>query len=157
MHSGENEPLRIGVPALAAVAQNTGTVVHLHTAGNTALAANVADEARIAPRRRMLKSGKVAYSERHVTIDCLVRDMSATGARLRIEGSVTAPDTFELLIPLEGLEANCQVVWRSGADLGVKFLAAPRIVAAKRQQVICALTPAKAPTLRRKPRPGEVS
>ena len=38
---------------------------------------------------------------------------------------------------------------------GVKFLAAPRIVAAKRQQVICALTPAKAPTLRRKPRPGE--
>ena len=84
-----------------------------------------------------------------------VRDMSATGARLRVEGSVTAPDTFELLIPLDGLEANCQVVWRSGADLGVRFLAAPRMVAAKRQQVICALTPAKAPTLRRKPRPGE--
>ena len=48
-----------------------------------------------------------------------------------------------------------QVVWRSGADLGVKFLAAPRIVAAKRTQTINALIPTRAPTLRRKPRPGE--
>jgi PilZ domain len=140
---------------LAVPAEITGTVVHLHSVGNTALAPQVANEGRIAPRRRMLKSGKIAYSERHVTIDCLVRDMSATGARLKVEGSVSAPDTFELLIPLDGLEANCQVVWRAGVDLGIKFLAAPRIVAAKRTQSICALTPTRAPTLRRKPRPGE--
>jgi hypothetical protein len=141
--------------ALAALAESTGTVVHLHAVGNTALAPQAANEARIAPRRRMLKSGKVAYADRHVTIDCLVRDMSATGARLRVEGSVTAPDTFELLIPLDGIEANCQVVWRAGSDLGVKFLAAPRIVAAKRTQSISAVAPSRAPTLRRKPRPGE--
>jgi len=140
---------------LTGVAQTTGTVVHLHTVGNTALTSNVDNEARIAPRRRMLKTGKVAYNDRHVTIECTLRDMSATGARLRVSGSVTAPDTFELLIPLDGLEANCQVVWRSGVDLGVRFLSAPRMVAAKRQQVVCALTPTKAPTLRRKPRPGE--
>ena len=79
-----------------------------------------------------------------------------TGLILRVEGSVAAPDTFELLIPLDGLEANCQVVWRSGPDLGVRFLSAPRIVAVKRTQVISALTPTKAPTLRRKPRPGEL-
>lgn len=141
---------------MAALAENTGTVVHLHAVGNTALAPQVANDGRIAPRRRMLKSGKIAYSDRHVTIECLVRDMSATGARLRVEGSVTAPDTFELLIPLDGLEANCQVVWRAGTDLGVKFLAAPRIVAAKRTQSISAVGPSRAPSLRRKPRPGEV-
>lgn len=140
---------------MTAVPQNTGTVIPLHAAGNTALAAQRADEARVAPRRRMLKFGKVAYSDRHVTIDCTVRDMSGTGARLRVQGSVAAPDTFELLIPLDGLEANCQVVWRAGADLGIKFLAAPRIVAAKRQQIITALVPVKAPTLRRRPRPDE--
>jgi hypothetical protein len=139
---------------VTAAAPNTGTVVHLHAAGNAALAPQ-AGEARMAPRRRTLKSGKVAYSDRHVTIDCLLRDMSATGARLRVEGSVAAPDTFELLVPLDGLEAHCQVVWRSGADIGVRFLSAPRIVAAKRTQVVNALAPAKAPTLRRKPRPGE--
>jgi hypothetical protein len=140
---------------LATLDQRTGEVVHLHTVGNTALAPEGVNEARIAPRRRMLKSGKIAYSERHVTVECLVRDMSATGARLKVQGSVRAPDAFELLIPLDGLEAYCQVVWRSGPDLGVKFLGAPRMVAAKRTQVFNALTPAKAPTLRRKPRPGE--
>lgn len=103
----------------------------------------------------MLKSGKIAYSDRHVTINCMVRDISATGARLRIEGSVTAPDTFELLIPLDGLEANCQVVWRREADIGVKFLGAARTVGVKRAQVLSPLVPAHAPTLRRKPRPGE--
>jgi hypothetical protein len=137
-------------------AQTTGSVVHLHSVGNAALAPTT-DDGRIAPRRRMLKSGKVAYSDRHVTIDCMVRDMSATGARLRIEGSVMAPDTFELLIALDGLEANCQVVWRREADIGVKFIGAPRTVGPKRTQAISALAPAQAPTLRRKLRPGETA
>ena len=140
---------------MATLDKSTGNVVHLHTVGNTALAPEGVNEARIAPRRRMLKSGTIAYSERHVTVECLVRDMSATGARLKVQGSISAPDTFELLIPLDGLEANCQVVWRSDPDLAVKFLGAPRMVAVKRTQVVNALTPAKALTLRRKPRPGE--
>jgi hypothetical protein len=128
-------------------------VVHLSTLG--ALAQKAPDDLRMAPRRRMLKAGVVAYNDRHVTIPCLVRDMSSTGARLRIDTSVTAPDTFELIIDLDGMEANCQVVWRKGTELGVKFLAAPRTVAAKRVQVINALVPTQAPSLRRKPRPGE--
>jgi hypothetical protein len=140
---------------LPATAHNAGTVVHLHTVGNAALASRTAGEARVAPRRRMLKSGTIAYNDRHVTIACILRDMSATGARLRVEGSITAPDTFELLIPLDGLEANCQVVWRSGHELGIQFLSAPRMVTPKRHQVVDAFTPAKAPSLRRKPRSGE--
>ena len=139
---------------MAALAHSTGSVVHLHTVGNTALAPKT-DEARIAPRRRMLKSGKIAYADRHVTIGCSVRDMSATGARLRIEGSVTEPDTFELLIALDGVEANCEVVWRREADIGVRFIGAPRTVAPKRAQLITAVAPTQAPSLRRKPRPGE--
>lgn len=139
---------------MPATAQTTGSVVHLHAVGNTALAPKT-DDGRIAPRRRMLKSGKIAYSDRHVTIGCIVRDMSATGARLRVEGSVTAPDRFELLVALDGLEANCEVVWRREADIGVKFIGAPRTVAPKRTQSITALAPVQAPTLRRKLRPGE--
>lgn len=140
---------------MTAASQNVGTVVHLHSVGNTALSSRTADDARVAPRRRLLKSGTIAYNDRHVTIACVLRDMSSTGARLRVEGSIAAPDTFELLVPLEGLEAHCQVVWRAAQECGVRFLSAPRMVAPKRQQVIGALAPAKAPTLRRKPRPGE--
>lgn len=141
---------------MAALVQSSGTVVHLHTAGNAALAPK-ADEARAAARRRTLKAGVVAYSDRHVTVPCIVRDISATGARLRIEGSVTAPDTFELIISLDGLEADCQVVWRKATDLGVRFLAAPRMVAPKRTQTISYSKPVQAATLRRKPRPGEIA
>ena len=62
-----------------------------------------------------------------------------------------SPTHFELIIEVDGLEADCQVVWRKANEVGVKFLAAPRIVAVKRAQVISPLTPAKAPTLRRTP------
>jgi PilZ domain len=140
---------------LTATSHNVGTVVHLHSVGNTALAPRAVGDARVAPRRRMLKSGTIAYNDRHVTIGCILRDMSATGARLRIEGSVTAPDTFELIIPLDGLQTHCQVVWRAGQDVGVRFLAAPRAVTPRRQQIVHAIAPSKAPTLRRKTRPGE--
>jgi hypothetical protein len=108
-------------------------------------------DGRIAPRRRVLKSGIAASNDRRLTVNCTVRDISDTGARLRVEGSMTVPDTFELLIPLDGLEAPCQVVWRKGGDVGVKFLSAPRIAAPKRAQVISAVVPPKAISLRRLP------
>ncbi|KAB2911029.1 MAG: PilZ domain-containing protein [Hyphomicrobiaceae bacterium] len=125
-------------------------VIPFH-AGGAALAAKAQGDNRVAPRRRMLKAGIIAYNGRYATLPCMVRDMSATGARLRLSGSVGAPDTFELIIELDGLEANCEVVWRRDQDVGVRFVSAPRRVAPKRTQVINALTPAQAPSLRRKP------
>lgn len=127
-----------------------GTVVQFHAHGNAV--AKVQDgEGRVAPRRRVLKAGVVAYNDRHVTLPCMVRDVSATGARVRVEGSIGAPDTFVLVIEIDGLEADCQVVWRKANELGVKFLAAPRQTAPKRAQIIDALKPVSPPTLRRKP------
>jgi hypothetical protein len=64
------------------------------------------------------------------------------------------PDTFELIIEVDGLEADCEVVWRSKNEAGVRFLAAPRKVAHKRLQVVNLIVPPSAPTLRRKPKPG---
>ena len=127
-----------------------GTVVPFSAVGNT-LVKETPNDGRVALRRRVLKAGIAASNDRHLTVACTVRDVSATGARLRAESSVSIPDTFELIIEVDGLEADCQVVWRKANEVGVKFLAAPRIVAVKRAQVINPLTPAKAPTLRRTP------
>lgn len=109
------------------------------------------DDARRAPRRRVLKAGIAASNGRHLTVACGIRDMSSTGARVRTDGSIGVPDTFELIIESDGLEADCQVVWRKANEVGVRFLSAPRIVTAKRTQVVNPVTPARAPTLRRKP------
>lgn len=110
---------------------------------------------RNASRRRVLKAGVVAYNGRHVTLPCGVRDMSEQGARLTLAGSVTAPDTFELLVELDGIEASCEVVWRRGSEIGVRFLAPPKSNDKKREQVVDQWTQhTSRPTLRRKPLPG---
>jgi hypothetical protein len=131
----------------------TCQVIHFSASGNAALKQESGDK-RIAARKRVLKAGLVAYNDRHVSVPCTVRDISDTGARLKIDGSVSAPDTFDLIVDMDGLEASCEVVWRNGKELGVRFLAAPRKVAAKRTQVITPIVPTSAPTLRRAPKPG---
>ena len=108
------------------------------------------NEARVAPRRRVLKSGIIAFNDRYSALPCTVRDLSAAGAHLRADGSINTPNTFELLIELDGFEVNCEVIWRKDKDIGVKFLSAPRMVPPKRAQVVNALVPAQQPTIRRK-------
>lgn len=117
------------------------------------------DEKRKAPRRRVLKAGIVAFNNRFSTLPCTVRDLSAAGARLCVEGSVNAPDTFEMIIELDGLEANCEVVSRKAKEVGVRFVSPPRITAPRRIQVIKAHVPAQPPSLRlrRKPKPDKAS
>ena len=138
---------------MANAALAAGNVVQFSTQG--ALAAKPDEEPRHVPRRRMLKSGVIAYNNRFCTLPCMVRDVSATGARLRVDTSVSAPDTFELIIESDGLEASAEVVWRRANELGVRFIGAPRQVAAKKSQVVSATQPAQAPSLRRKPRTSE--
>ena len=54
--------------------------------------------------------------------DCLISDLSDHGARLFAEG-VEVPEQFSLLIDNDqrGLRRQCQVVWRLGYEVGVKF------------------------------------
>jgi hypothetical protein len=130
----------------------SGSIVQFRTTGS-ALANTEQHEGRVAQRRRVLKAGVVATNDRRLTRNCTVRDISDTGARLRMESSLVVPDTFELIVEIDGLEANCEVVWRSAGEVGVKFLGAPRKVAARRAQVINPLVPQSPPTLRRKPQP----
>src|ERR1700674_595133 len=116
------------------------TVIQFRTA-SSALLKQEQHDVRLALRRRVLKSGLVASNDRHLTMNCTVRDVSDTGARLKVEGSLSVPDTFELIIEVDGLEANCEVVWRSTNEVGVRFLGAPRKVTAKRVQVVNPLVP----------------
>jgi len=121
---------------------------------DTASHITVAD-ARKAPRRRVLKAGLIAFNNRHSTLQCTVRDMSEGGARLLVGGSIAAPDTFELLVELDGLEVSCAVVARATNEVRVKFLGQVRSVPVARVQVLKAVTPGSQPSLRRKPRQGE--
>jgi len=117
----------------------------------TAVANKEQADRRCVARRRVLKGGLVAFSERHATLSCTVRDLSDAGARLRLGGAPNVPDRFELIIDLDGLEALCQVVWRKDQEMGVKFLSNPRKVPPRRKQVITPVVGSGPPAIRRKP------
>ena len=91
---------------------------------------------RLNQRRRVIKAGIIAFNLRRMTYPCMVRDLSAAGARLRVDALDSVPDTFDLMIELDGFEAECEVVWREGKEIGVRFLAEPILGAPKRKQVV---------------------
>ena len=93
-------------------------------------------ENRSGERRRLLKGGVIAFSARHATLPCMVRDISDGGARLRVGDASAVPDTFELIIELDGLEVACEVTRRQHGEIGVKFTCEPNYVAPQRSQVV---------------------
>ena len=109
-------------------------------------------EARAKARRRILKAGTICFNGRHSTLACSVRDLSDTGARLRLSGSISAPDTFELFIELDGIWVDSEVIWRHGSEIGVHFTSDLRREAPRRKQVLQQRTTVSArPSLRRQP------
>ncbi len=111
-------------------------------------------------RMRLLKGGIIAFSARHATLPCVVRDISETGARLQVKQVSSVPDTFELIVELDGLEVAAEVVWRSGSEVGIRFLGALTWVQPKRAQSISMSTPSPLrtkPTLRRDARTAEAT
>lgn len=109
------------------------------------------DEKRKTSRKRMLKGGVILFSDRHVTLPCVVRDISTDGARLQVDhGLASVPDT-ELMIELDGLEVKCEVVRREPNGVGVRFLEAPTIATPRRSQSIWQTGRTSRPTLRKAP------
>ena len=76
-------------------------------------------ERRTANRQRTLKAGTIILNEGFSTIDCLVRNLSESGARLEVDNPLTLPDRFELT--LDGHSKACDVVWKSARHVGIRF------------------------------------
>ena len=58
--------------------------------------------------------------------DCMITDISKTGARIFADG-VEVPDSFSLLISGgQDIRRDCRVVWRLGGEIGLKFVGPPR-------------------------------
>lgn len=111
-----------------------------------------AAELRASQRKRMLKGGTIAFSGRHATLPCVVRDISDTGARLQVMQAAAVPDTFELIVELDGLEVAVEIVWRKVNEVGIRFVGPTAKVPPKRAQTVTIATPSlfkPRPSLRR--------
>jgi hypothetical protein len=70
-------------------------------------------------RHRTLKGARIVFNGGRSTIDCTVRNLSETGAKLEVASVVGVPPTFDLAL---GEELRpCRVVWRTLKQLGVEF------------------------------------
>lgn len=77
------------------------------------------ENSRAAPRQRVLKAGTIEFGGS--TIDCVVRNISETGAALEVTSPVGIPAEFNLLIAGNIAKRPCQVVWVRQNRIGVAF------------------------------------
>ena len=72
-------------------------------------------------RTRTFLKGIVYYDNRRASIECTIRDLSDTGARIAFTTLVTVPDNVELHIPQKQMTLPAQVRRRDGYEIGVSF------------------------------------
>jgi hypothetical protein len=54
-------------------------------------------------------------------INCLVRNMSISGAALDVSTCDENPEIVDLVFKKDGTRIPCRVVWRQGEQIGVTF------------------------------------
>ena len=69
-------------------------------------------ERRQSTRQKSFLRGCVYFNNRRSATDCLIRDISPTGARLIFSDTVSIPDLVELYIPQKEQSLRARVQWR---------------------------------------------
>ena len=79
------------------------------------------NERRLQPRHRSFLQGRIFFNGRRSSLDCLIRDISDDGARLKVSNSIALPEIIELHIPNRDETYRAKIQWRTGDELGVAF------------------------------------
>jgi len=76
-------------------------------------------ETRKKPRSRVLDTGLIRFGD--VSVPCVIRNLSETGAALDAAPQSVVPVQFTLIVVRTKKIHSCTVVWRKGARVGVSF------------------------------------
>ncbi|MCC6983343.1 MAG: PilZ domain-containing protein [Bauldia sp.] len=79
-------------------------------------------ERRQEPRPRALKAARLLFGGFNMSFDCQIRNLSAHGARLLIEGNLSLPNDFYLYVVGDAVIAHVRATWRTSTEMGVQFL-----------------------------------
>jgi hypothetical protein len=78
-------------------------------------------ERRKSARSRVLKSAKLVLGQSSI-IDCVVRNVTNSGARIQIANTVDLPKDFEMTFDGGHSIRPCRLVWRTVTETGVEFV-----------------------------------
>jgi hypothetical protein len=74
-------------------------------------------------RKSLHQSGWISLEGGFAARPCVVQDMSTTGAKITIVDPNTLPAKLKLASSRDArIGRNCEVVWRRGKSVGVKFV-----------------------------------
>ena len=79
-------------------------------------------ELREVLRHRTYKAARIGFGGGRAVINCVVRNLSDTGACLGVESPIGIPDRFNLVFDSGEASRTCQLIWRKDKKIGVKFL-----------------------------------
>jgi hypothetical protein len=81
---------------------------------------------RVSDRVKTFLRAQIVFNNRMTTIDCIVKNISATGARVALNESLAVPAEFEIYIPQRGCTRHARLVWRDKDSMGIDFLDVPQ-------------------------------
>ena len=84
-------------------------------------------ERRAIPRRKTRFKATVVYGAERSTASCVVRDLSETGARLKVDLASDIPTRFHLIWVAARAVVHVEAVWRSRGEIGVTFISTHNI------------------------------
>ncbi len=76
-------------------------------------------ERRREPRLKSLLGGRISFSRRQSTMDCMVRNIGPHGALVVFPHTSLTPTEFTLHIPHRGEAHSARVIWRRHDRAGV--------------------------------------
>ena len=109
---------------LAAADSGEAETVHSPAAGapTTTIISDRQSDRREHRRQRVLKRAQIILKGLGSTMDCVVRDISPTGAQIRVSDYFSAPDEFDLLFLDTRTTRRAEVRWQIGNDIGIRFI-----------------------------------
>lgn len=72
-------------------------------------------------RRAALKTGQIYFGDPQERRDCLVWDLKKSGAMIEVTSDAGPLQTLRLISAALYVNQLCEVVWRDGRKIGLKF------------------------------------
>lgn len=78
------------------------------------------DETRLEPRQPVFRFARIVLADKS-EVSCIVTDISASGARIMLEGACALPEWVRLKLILTGEIRKARVAWQRDRAAGLSF------------------------------------
>ena len=77
---------------------------------------------RTTVRQKSFLPGRIHFNNRQMSVECLIRDVSSDGAKLKVSESISLPEMIELYITGKDEYRRARIQWRRGNEVGLAFI-----------------------------------